>query len=242
MSSHPRSTSNACLKGGHVPTSVVLEKLLRDAPPDDVTIAWLIGSLSKRSFGLVMLLIALVGLVPGVRVFIGILLAFPAFQMMLGQESPSLPRFIARRRIPTPKIARLVHRTIPLLKRLETIIHPRWHPPFEATKRVVGLIILLLAATLIWPFPFSHIVPALVIMLVSFAYLEEDGVCSAFLWRRLSPPSRSPLRQFGGRSERRVYWRSCCGSCRLPPQTKVRNVSSFDSPIHGLSPKISDRR
>jgi hypothetical protein len=83
--------------------------------------------------------------------------------------------FIARRRIPTPKIARLVHRTIPLLKRLETIIHPRWHTPFEATKRGVGLVILLLAGTLILPFPFSHIIPALVIMLVSFAYLEEDG-------------------------------------------------------------------
>jgi hypothetical protein len=54
----------------------VLEELFRDAPPDYVTIAWLIGSLHKRSFGLVMLLIALVGLVPGVSVFIGILLGF----------------------------------------------------------------------------------------------------------------------------------------------------------------------
>jgi hypothetical protein len=74
-----------------------------------LTIAWLIGSLHKRSFGLVMLLIALVGLVPGVSVFIGILLGFPALQMILGQESPSLPRFIALRCIPTPKIARSNH-------------------------------------------------------------------------------------------------------------------------------------
>jgi hypothetical protein len=115
-------------------------------------------------------------LAPGVSVFIGVLLGFPALQMILGQESPSLPPFIALRRIPTPKIAGLVHRAIPLLKRLETIIHPRWPTPFEATKRGVGLIVLLLAATLIWPFPFSHIIPALVIMLLSFAYLEEDGV------------------------------------------------------------------
>jgi hypothetical protein len=68
----------------------LLEELFRDA-----VIPWLIGSLHKRSFGLVMLLIALVGLVPGVRVFIDILLGFPALQMILGQESPSLPRFIA---------------------------------------------------------------------------------------------------------------------------------------------------
>jgi hypothetical protein len=123
-----------------------------------------------------MLLIALVGLVPGVSAFIGILLGFPALQMILGQESPSLSWFIALHRMPTPKIVRLVHRIIPWLKRLETIIHPRWHTPFEATKRGVGLIILLLAGTLIWPLPFSHIIPVLVIMLVSLAYLEEDGV------------------------------------------------------------------
>ena len=78
----------------------MLEQLFRDAPPDYVTIAWLIGSLHKRSFGLVMLLIALVGLVPGVGIFTGVLLGFPALQMMLRQESRSLPRFIALRRIP----------------------------------------------------------------------------------------------------------------------------------------------
>jgi hypothetical protein len=156
-------------------TSVVLEALLRDAPPDHVTIAWLVTRLHKRSFGLVMLLIALVSLVPGPSAFLGILLAFPALQMILGQESPSLPRFIALRRIPTPKIARLVRRAIPLLRRLETIIHPRWHMPFDATKRGSA------RSSFCWPQPSfcrfrCHIIPALVIMLVSFAYLEEDGV------------------------------------------------------------------
>ena len=56
------------------------------------------------------------------------------------------------------------------------LIGPRLQTPFQATKRLVGLIVLLLAATLIWPFPFNHIIPALVIRLISFAYLEEDGV------------------------------------------------------------------
>jgi len=61
------------------------------------------------------------------------------------------------------------------LKRMEKLIRPRWRTPFETTKRTVGFVVLLLAATLVWPFPFSHIIPALVIMLISFAYLEEDG-------------------------------------------------------------------
>jgi hypothetical protein len=117
-----------------------------------------------------------IGLVPGVGIFIGILLAFPAIQMILGHETPTLPHFLTTRRIATRHIALLATRTIPLLERMETLIRPRWHTPFEATKRLVGLVVLLLAATLMWPSPFSHIVLALVIMLISFAYLEEDGV------------------------------------------------------------------
>jgi hypothetical protein len=159
----------------HVPTSVVLEELLKEAPPDHVTLAWLTSSLRGRSFGLVMLIMALAGLVPGASIFIGILLGFPAVQMILGRESPGLPRFIASRRVPARQLVRLVHRTIPLLKRMEKLIHPRWRTPFETTKRIVGFVVLLLAATLVWPFPFSHIIPALVIMLISFAYLEKDG-------------------------------------------------------------------
>jgi hypothetical protein len=160
----------------HVPTSVALAQLLDEAPRDHVSLAWLLDRLEKRSFGLVMLLLALVGLVPGTGIFIGILLAFPAVQMILGRESPTLPPFLASRCFSTRHIARLAARTIPLFKRMEVLIRPRLHTPFQATKRLIGFVVLLLAATLIWPFPFSHIIPALVIMLISFAYLEEDGV------------------------------------------------------------------
>jgi hypothetical protein len=159
----------------HVPTSAVLEQLLKEMPPDHVTLAWLTGRLRERSFGLVMLVMALAGLIPGASIFIGVLLGFLAVQMILGGESPSLPRFIASRRVSTRQAVRLVHRTIPLLVRMERLIHRRWRTPFETTKRTVGVIVLLLAASLVSPFPFSHIIPALVIMLISFAYLEEDG-------------------------------------------------------------------
>ena len=58
---------------------------------------------------------------------------------------------------------------------MEVFIRPRWPTPLQTTKRLVGLTILLLAVTLIAPFPFN-IVPTLAIVLISFAYLEEDGI------------------------------------------------------------------
>ena len=56
------------------------------------------------------------------------------------------------------------------------MIHPRWPTPFEATKRLVGTVIVILNTTLVFtPIPLSNVVPALVIALISLAYLEEDG-------------------------------------------------------------------
>ena len=154
----------------------MLAQLLAEAPPDYVSLDWLISRLQERSFGLVMLLLALVSLLPGAGILAGILLGFAAVQMILGRESPRLPRFLASRRISTRHIAGLAARAVPLLRRMEAVIHPRLPTPFQATKRLIGFNVLFLAATFVLPVPFSQIIPALVVMLISFAYLEEDGV------------------------------------------------------------------
>lgn len=158
------------------PTSVVLDKLLAGTPEDDVTLAWLIEGLRERSFGIVMLILGLVALIPGASGVVGILLMIPAVQMMLARKGPVFPGFLARRRISKRKLARLIARINPVLRRIERVVRPRWTTPFEATKMVVGLVVLLLAATLLAPIPFSNIIPGLVIVLLSFAYLEEDGI------------------------------------------------------------------
>jgi len=160
-----------------VPTSVVLQRLHDEAPPDHFTLGWLMGSLRKRSFGIIMLLLAVVAIAPGVSIIAGLLLMIPAFQMIAGHPSPIFPRRIAAHPLPTRHLAALVQRAVPILKYLETMIHPRWPTPLEATKRLVGVVVMLLNGVLLCtPIPFSNIVPALVIALISLAYLEEDGV------------------------------------------------------------------
>jgi len=159
-----------------LPTSVVLEKLAAEAPDEHVSLGWLIANLGGRSFGIVILVLGVVALVPGASVVVGVLLAIPAVQMMLARKGPVFPQFVARRRVPTLRMTRLVARIVPVLRRLERIIRPRWTTPFEATKRVVGFVLLLIGVTLLSPIPFSQVIPALVIVLLSFAYLEEDGI------------------------------------------------------------------
>jgi hypothetical protein len=161
----------------YIPTSVVLQQLHDEAPTDHFTLGWLMGSLRKRSFGIIMLLLALVAMAPGVSILAGVLLMIPAFQMIAGQPAPVFPRRIAARPLPTRHLALLVQRAVPVLRYLETMIHPRWPTPLEATKRLVGTVVVILNTAVVFiPIPLGSVVPALVIALISLAYLEEDGL------------------------------------------------------------------
>ena len=159
------------------PASAVLQGLLDDAPADQFTLAWLLGHLHRRSFGFIMLLLALVAMLPGISYVAGLLLAVPALEMIAGRVAPVFPRRIATRPLPTRHLDRVVRRAIPVLRYLERAIRPRWHTPLEVTKRVVGVVVLLLTVLLLLaPVPMIQVVPALVIVMISLAYLEEDGV------------------------------------------------------------------
>jgi hypothetical protein len=124
-----------------------------------------------------MLLHALVAMLPGISNIAGLLLAVPALEMIAGRVAPVFPRRIATRPLPTRHLARVMRQAIPVLRYLERAVHPRWHTPLEVTKRVVGVVVLLLTVLLLLaPVPMIQVVPALVIVMISLAYIEEDGV------------------------------------------------------------------
>jgi hypothetical protein len=166
-------------QGPYQPTSTILNGLLDEMSPERVSLAWLIDRLRDRSFGIILLLIALVGMLPTVATFTGLVMLIPAYQMIRARPCPVLPGFIARRGLSARGIARLVARITPLLRWLERFSYPRWTTPFEATKRAVGIVVLLLALSLQSPLPFSQIVPNLVVILIAFAFLEADGLLLA---------------------------------------------------------------
>ena len=66
-----------------------------------------------------------------------------------------------------------------MLRYLERFVRPRWPTPFEMTKRVIGGVVLLLGIGLLAPLPLSNVPVGLTVILVAFAYLEEDGVLLA---------------------------------------------------------------
>jgi hypothetical protein len=94
-----------------------------------------------------------------------------------GSRRTRFPHFIMARRLPTTQLLRLGCRAIHVLKYLEKAVHPRWPMTFGLVKPAVGVIILLLAVVLLLtPMPLSDVAPAMVISMISLAYVEEDGL------------------------------------------------------------------
>ena len=65
-----------------IPTSHVLRALLDEATAERVSLGWLMDRLGERSFGIILLLLAFLALIPGVSPVAGALLTIPAYQMI----------------------------------------------------------------------------------------------------------------------------------------------------------------
>jgi hypothetical protein len=68
------------------------------------------GRLQKQSFGLIMLLLAIVAVAPGISVLGGLLLLVPAFQMIARSSASVFARWIADRSLPTKHLGAEVWR------------------------------------------------------------------------------------------------------------------------------------
>jgi hypothetical protein len=166
------------------PSSLVLQEMIRQAPAEYVTVDWLTSRLQRHSFGIIMLCLGLLATTPVGSSIPGFVLGLLAAQLILGRTEPVFPRFIMTRRLPTTQLTRLGCRTIHVLKYLEKAVHPRWPMTFEVAKRGVGVVVLLMVLILLLtPMPLSNVAPAMVISMISLAYVEEDGLLlsAAFL-------------------------------------------------------------
>ena len=160
-----------------------MDDLLGHATAEAVPLSWLIVRIGDRSFGISN---NSLGDPRSASRHIGLsrrAAQGSAFQMIMARPGPVLPRYIATRRIKTRRLVRMIGRVVPVLRYLERVIHPRWPTPFEATKRVVGGVVLLLGVSLLVPIPLSNVPSALLMVLIAFAYLEEDGLllCAALV-------------------------------------------------------------
>lgn len=157
-------------------TSVMLRRLVDNAPPDTFTLDWLIGSMPNRSYGIVILVLAFISFVPVIGVLARLLIMFFALQIIWGYRSPVLPQKIMFRPLPSRHLTRLPRFTFLALAHIEKSVRPRWSPLLNG-RRLSGVIVFLVALiSILVPLPFANVPAAAIIALMALAYMEHDGL------------------------------------------------------------------
>lgn len=158
-------------------TSILLRRLISELSGDRVTVDHIVLQLRRRSFGGLFILLATVGLLPGLSFFAGLAILVPAAQMALGFRAPVLPRFIRRRELETSTVTALGTRVIPWIERLERFVKPRWLPlTLHPMPTLVGIAMIGLAIILMLPLPLSNLPPAIAMFCLSLGLIERDGL------------------------------------------------------------------
>ena len=157
--------------------SELLSRVLNELDTHAVSVGDLSRKFSHRSFGGVIAVLALLGMIPGISFVAGAIIMVIGIQMMGGTTTPVLPGLLTRRTIKVERLRKLLAKPTQYLIKLETIIKPRWSAVFHpGCYRLLGALVFLLALAMISPLPLSNLLPALALIHLSLGFLEHDGV------------------------------------------------------------------
>jgi hypothetical protein len=146
-----------------------------------LTLGEAIDAVGERSFGALIVVLALVnlvaGVIPGVSTVLGLPLVLLSLQLVAGRPRPWLPRRLRAVRLQRAALNRLSGRFGPALRKVERALRPRLNVltgPWA--ERVIGAICLALSVFLCLPIPFGNLLPSATLALFGFALLERDGL------------------------------------------------------------------
>jgi hypothetical protein len=166
-----------------------LEGLLSEAAGRSLTIGELEEVLKGRGFALFLMILALPFAtpiaVPGLSVPFGIVIIILGLRILFGMK-PSLPGFILRRQVPYHMLEKIVGFGLKLCRKLEKLVRPRMHflQRWPGMINLIGLAIasggFLLSLPLPPLIPFSNMIPAVSVLLLTAGLMERDGLLVLF--------------------------------------------------------------
>ncbi|MEL6958824.1 MAG: exopolysaccharide biosynthesis protein [Pseudomonadota bacterium] len=157
-----------------------LAKLAADAPIPHASLAWVMGQLNERAFGLFLLVLALPCCIPflyGIPQIVALPLMFVSAQMLIGRTSPWLPARLGARNVSKEGLESLSRRSGPWLRRIEAVSRPRLQAlSYAPADRVVALGLVLFSASILLPIPATNTVPGFAVVIIAMGLLQRDGI------------------------------------------------------------------
>ncbi len=164
-------------------TTDIINTIIHNAETNDnVTIGEFIHTLGERVFGLAVLLFALPNSlplpgIPGFSSITGAPIIIFGLQMMLGQRTPWLPQKISSYRFSQKKLAFILKKTIPILRKIEFFVKPRFSFMLSPlAERFIGLAFMILGWILAMPIPFGNFLPGISLCIIALGLVEGDGL------------------------------------------------------------------
>lgn len=163
------------------PLSSVLNDLAQREGSDKVTMRCIREALADRSLATFLILSGLLNLLPfppPSTLILGIPIIAIALQMIAGRKTVWLPEFFLNLSMNEKAFAKFTTKIVPWLRKLETIVRPRFwlFPSAQSAERVVGLIGLALGLFVFIPLPMTNWIPALAVAVCGLALSERDGL------------------------------------------------------------------
>lgn len=164
-----------------------IELIEKVSEEKSLTLGELVTLLGEMGHGIVIFLLCLFFLqpipLPGISTPIGMIIIISSTLQFLNQK-PWIPRRFRQKQIPQKALHKSAATARRIWSSLEKLMHPRL---LFLTRshffRFLNLLLLILSGFLLGlplPIPFSNTVPALVILSIVFAQLEDDGFLVLF--------------------------------------------------------------
>ncbi len=150
---------------------------------DTINVGALNEAMHERGYGILLAIAALplcipIPAPPGYTTLFSIPLFLLSIQLIAGRPSPWIPKWLARKNIPRTKVAALVEKATPALRRVERLLRNRY--AFAATtagEKIIGFFTFLFSLSIAVPLPMTNVPPAWGVLLMALA---KDGIVIGF--------------------------------------------------------------
>jgi hypothetical protein len=171
---------------GHVRTTELLAHVLASSRGEEIALGDVLDPLGERSFGFVILLLALPNFIPvpiGVGGPMGVLVAIAGLQMACGLARPWLPARLRARSVHRGTVEHFVARLTPVLRWIERLSRPRLEAlTRQPVHRITGLLLVLIGIALALPIPFTNYLFGILLVVYAVALIERDGIALIVAW------------------------------------------------------------
>ncbi len=158
-------------------TSQVLAEITAWPAPEGAAFATVVDRLGDRTYGLLLLLLATINLVPLANLLAGPAIAALGLQMALGVRKPWLPQKLLVLKLSADMMKALQTKLIPAVIRAENYLRPRWlFSEAPIVDRLLGLLVLVLGLIIMIPAPLTNLPPSLALILIGLGLTERDGL------------------------------------------------------------------